>query len=484
MRTFPRHYLATALACLALQATAADYGQGLATQAGPTPLNNANKENAHWSGIGRLEASKQCIATLIDTRDPWLDNSGPAYVITNGHCIGAKNGVIAHDLPLTGNIAFNYFTDTAGQRQTFALKRLIWSSIQGIDLALLELDSTLKAVMDTGIVPLRINSPPPIGSPVLVVGDPSTPGLGLRLSTCTLHRADVVVEQAWVWRNALSNQCAGIAEGASGSPIINRTNNNIVGLINSTSFGSAAAPASEMQNYGLAIDRLFRCGRGGRADLTLDGCNLLPGFALEQQQAHTFLTVNKTATTADGSPQLPTWNYEFVIDKPMYRYKTTRDALQCENPVSYSEALPGPGAKIDDVLGPEPGRHFLCIVGVRSAEQRPSHALMGNSLSVAVELFEQAPVPDPDVLIESRNSGDIKVTWTLAPPHLHSYRTKRGPLASTDCTDERGYTTFRADRSIVFKADKLPLKLCTYSQDVIKQRSPVRTDLLTSRAAG
>lgn len=482
MRTFSRHYLGAALAYLALQATAADYGQGLADQAGPVTLENADNQNAHWSGIGRMSAG--CIGTLIDTRDPWTDNNGPAYIITNGHCANAKNGTITHDQPITGTIAFNYFADTASKRQVVALKRLVWSSIQGVDLALLELDAPLRAVMETGIVPLKIDPPTPVGSPILVVGDPINPGLGLRLSTCTMQKADAHVERPWVWRNILRNQCAGMDDGASGSPILNRANNNIVGLINSTSFRSYRPSASEGQNYGVPITRLFRCGMGGRADLTLDGCDLLPGFALEQQNPNAFQRVHKIATAEDGSPQVPSWNYEFIIDTQFYRYKTTRDALQCENPAHYSDTLPGPRAKIEDTVGPEPGRHFLCIVGVESPEQSASRALMANSMSVAVDLFEQAPVPEPSVLIEPRRSGDIKVTWTLDPPHLDTYRAKRGPIASTDCADERGYTTFFGNRSVVFKANKLPQKLCTYSQDIIKQRSPVRTDLLPAPAAG
>lgn len=101
MPMLPTNALASVLALTTLNAIAA--------QAVPTPLTNANGENAHWTGIGRLSVPPytQCIATLIDSREQTSATNGPAYVLTSGHCLSTRNGQIVHDAPAQGTITFN-----------------------------------------------------------------------------------------------------------------------------------------------------------------------------------------------------------------------------------------------------------------------------------------------------------------------------------------------------------------------------------------
>ncbi|WP_165392180.1 trypsin-like peptidase domain-containing protein [Pseudomonas tructae] len=486
--------LAATLAGMAFQVLAIDQGQGLPSPSEPLTLANANGQNAHWSGVGRLLDDLQCMASLIDSRDPWNPSDGPAYVVTSGHCVDKRNGVIGHDLPLTGKIAFNYFADTLEQRREFPLKRRVWSSMQGVDLALLELDASLKEVMAQGVEPLKLGNVTESGVEVLVLGDPINPGQGLRLATCTQHNATQVIEYPWVWRNVKSNDCRGIDSGSSGSPVIERSSNQIVSVLNTTTdtrFGTPACglnnPCQQVDgkrvsvenlNYAIPVQRLAGCFREGHADLRLNSCQLLPGFQLEQQELYSLKPINKIATKADGSEELPLWNFTFTLDTPRYRYKTVRDPLACENPVGYSGTIAATDNHINDSIGPQTGWHFLCLVGVDSAAQRPSLALMGNSLSIAVELLPAAAVPEPDISIKYQDNGDIKVTWHIDPPNLEGYRVKRGPPGTTDCDDDKGYGNFHHDRTFTFKAAKLPLTLCSQAQDVIGQRSAVRNDLL------
>ncbi|MDD1014014.1 S1 family peptidase [Pseudomonas rubra] len=487
-------YLGAILATATCQTLATDYGQGLPSPSAPLTLHNAQSQNEHWNGIGRLSDNLQCMASLIDSRDPWSPSDGPAYVVTSGHCVDQRNGVIVHDVPVTGSIAFNYFVDTLEQRQVFPLKRRVWSSMQGVDLALLELDASLQEVMAKGIKPLTLANTQQSGVEVLVLGDPINPGQGLRLAACTQNNATSVVEYPWVWRNVRSNNCQGIASGASGSPVVERSSNQVVAVLNTTTDTRFGTPSCGLNNpctlddgkavdapalnYAIPVGRLLGCFRDGLADLSLNTCHLLPGFQLEQQDAYSFKPLTKIATHADGSETLPAWNFSFSIDKPFYRYKTTRDPLACENPVGYSGTIASIEASIKDVIGPQPGWHFLCLLGVDSAAQRPSLALMGNSLSIAVDLLPAAPVPEPDMSVEPQDNGDIKVTWRIDPPDLEGYRVKRGPPGTTDCDDDQGYGIFHHDRTFTFKAAKLPLTLCSQAQDVIGQGSAVRNDLL------
>lgn len=493
MNMINRLSLGIALACAVTPALASP--QGADSTPSSLTLTNAQGESSQWNGIGRLSRPdhSQCIATLIDSRDPLMPSSGPAYVVTAGHCVDKRNGVIGHDLPIEGSVSFNYFVDTSDQRQTFPLKRRLWSSMQGTDLALLELDASLEALIAAGLTPLKFGDSPQSGSQVRVVGEPSKPGLGLRLATCSESDAPFVLEHPWLWRNIKRNDCPGIGPGSSGSPVINDSN-QLVGVISSGSRSNDdnAAPCdlnnpcqlSETEvasqaavNYAMPLNRLKNCFAEGNADLTLDSCQLLPGFQLQAQKQHKLLT--KIATDAEGNERLPGWDLSFTLDMPRYRYKAVRDPRSCEDPQGYSGTIPAAESRIDDPIGPEPGWHFLCLIGVDSPDHQPSPALMANSLSLAVQLLPALPVPAPDMSFEARSNGNVKVIWRTNPPHLSSYRVKRGPAATTDCDDPAGLRLLR-HQSYEFKAAQLPLKLCTVSEDLIEQRSAVRTDLLQS----
>ncbi|QVM91787.1 trypsin-like peptidase domain-containing protein [Pseudomonas entomophila] len=450
-----------------------DYGQGQPTRSDPVLLANSQGQNHHWSGIGRLElpGNGHCIGSLIDTRRPDGQADGPAYVVTAGHCVSKQNGVIVHDQPLQASITFNYFADTLDDRRRFATRRTLWSSIQGSDLALLELQAPLQHLLDSGIEPLALAPPLPSGSGVLLVGEVVAMNVGLRRWACTEHDLPVSRTPPSVLRNLKGADCPRVAEGASGSPILDRASNRIVGVANHS---------NGQQIESTPVNRLLDCFSDGQADLSVDRCHLLPGFQLHQQRSD-FKTLHKLSLDAQAHTPLPRWNFGFTLDTPRYRYKTTRDARACENPEDYSGTLPAEGTVlIDAPIGPDPGWHYLCIVGVVSAEGLAWRGLMRNALSIAVELLPALPVPSPDLDIEHLENGDIRVAWRTAPPHLQRYRVKKGKPEQVDCADPAGYRLLRHEQ-FVFKQVELPMKLCSQAEDATKQRSAPRTDLLQAR---
>ncbi|MGE8394013.1 hypothetical protein HFV04_008605 [Pseudomonas sp. BIGb0427] len=167
-----------------------------------------------------------------------------------------------------------------------------------------------------------------VDKPSLVSGEPNARGFGLRLSSCTLQKSDDFVLLPMLWRTTLCEQCVSMYDGASGSPDLSRPSEINAGLITGLSFGSGCAPAFTGQHYGLAVERLFRCDQGERPDTVLEGLNLLPGFTVEQQPSLAFLPVDKKiATPEDDDTKLSLWDYQFVIDVPIYRYKPKGNAL-------------------------------------------------------------------------------------------------------------------------------------------------------------
>lgn len=132
-----------------------------------------------------------------------------------------------------------------------------------------------------------------------------------------------------------------------------------------------------------------------------------------------------------------------------------------------------------DPIGPEPGVHYLCLIGVQAPEQLPSRALMANSLSIKVELLPPGK-PLAQVMIGHLPDGGARISW-LRDPDVVFYRVKRGTPETTDCHDPSGYRLLRAlSRDIPGSA--LPLKLCSVAIDVIGQSSEFRTDLIQAAA--
>ncbi|MCH7419927.1 trypsin-like serine peptidase [Pseudomonas mosselii] len=471
----PTNALASVLALTTLNAIAA--------QAVPTPLTNANGENAHWTGIGRLSVPPytQCIATLIDSREQTSATNGPAYVLTSGHCLSTRNGQIVHDAPAQGTITFNYFIDTPDTRAAFPLKRTVWSSVQGSDLALVELQASLADVMAAGVEPLTLGKRAPAGSEVVMVGEPSRPDSGLRAAYCKETDVDSVTDFPWVWRKLKTNDCPTRSEGASGSPVIERANGRVVSVLNSAAVGQACAPGgacTPMNNFAIPVQRVMGCFRNAHVDLSVEGCDLLPGFQLAQKPPIRLL--KRVASDAQGQPLPATWNMSFSLDTPYYRYKTVRDALACEDPVGYSATLASSENHIDDPIGSQPGRYHLCLIGVQSADQLPSPALMANALSVPLELLAEGS-PQVRYSIDRHQAGHVRINWQTDQPYLRRYVLKLGKPDAVDCTNPFGYRRALMSSQVITAA-QLPVTLCSRAIDLDGQVSATRSELLSQES--
>lgn len=130
-----------------------------------TLLSNQMGESTQWSGVGKIviDGKPQCTASLIVTRSTDDEGSGPAYILTAGHCALHRADNTFADVPFKGDkgkIVFNYFSDTPSQFKTYKIKRVRWSTMRGSDLAILELDASLADLIKEGIEPFRISQNP------------------------------------------------------------------------------------------------------------------------------------------------------------------------------------------------------------------------------------------------------------------------------------------------------------------------------------
>lgn len=384
-----------------------DYGEGLQNLSDSTLLKNADGSHDHWRGIGRL-SNGYCTATLLDTRDASATGPSPAYVLTAGHCIGLTNGNIVTDSPTGGVMQFNFFSDTASINYT--VKKVAWRSMQGVDIAIVELNVSLQKLIEDGIHPLKLAAQKPAdGTDVLIVSAPfgffnqNTFMQTLRMAACTLQPANEIVEGSWVWRDSVMTRCKDIAGGSSGGPILDRQTNEIVAVVGTGNFDKGLQPchqdapctpvdgvytAIQGNVYGNPTSFLNGCFEQGR--LVSQGafsCPLYPVFTVVSADSDRPTRYQKIIRREDGTLETPTWAYRFFIDTQFYRHATVRTAKSCEDPRNYAGAVTAEGAFIDDKIGNEPGYYFLCIVGVDSPDQRPSTGLMRNALSLPAEIL-------------------------------------------------------------------------------------------------
>ncbi|NWB92458.1 trypsin-like peptidase domain-containing protein [Pseudomonas agarici] len=504
----------------------------------PAFVENVDGGFSKWSGIGRIRTQTQalCTATLLDTRTPDTRADAPAYIVTSSRCLHTDNREIQKDRPIVGTVAFNSFADSIEQLKLYRLKTLAWSSSLGMDLAIIELEKPLAALLAEGIEPVKLAAAKPRPkSDILALGVPEW--ATLRVSACT-HLASVeILEQPWVWRSTMKNRCRGITTGSFGGPLLDRQTGELLGIIATTTHGTreekqclAGSPCEitwghpdwqPATNYGSSLAFLNKCFVAGRLTTDPQRCDLYPTtsirFANPQPLQQYFVT------RPNGNTDLiPNWKAPFSLSTPFYRFKTVRRATDCEDPAGYGPVTPGNNATIDLPIGPQTGLQMLCILGMETQTQQHTPARMKGALTLAVELAEPGPARSPDMSIELDRTllGAYAVTWQHYPPFYARYEYKYGPAHSTDCRNNTGFVEIpppqeeedeedilptvapnlppivkTLTKTINVRIDELPngqykelfsvyrepIKLCTRSYDQANQVSPVRTDILRPR---
>ncbi|MGH8390511.1 MAG: trypsin-like serine peptidase [Pseudomonas sp.] len=488
------HALTTTL-ILSTPGFATDLGEGIINGSESVLLKNKNDKYKHWNGIGKifLNDDSVCTASLLDTRSENSQAVGPAYLLTAAHC---APGVIRRPLAPTekDTVKFNYFNDTSTRHKTYAIKDTVWKDFHQTDMAIMELDTSLAALIKDGITPLALaseSSKP--ASDVLIVGAPDKlEQPGLRLAACTQEPTGAtLVEGEQVFLNTLKNDCREIRAGSSGSPVLDRQSGKILSVLSSSTYGATAdtqcfenAPCevtnghitwSPDTHYAHPANSLMGCFRGGVFTNTSNMCTSDTTFKLTSLEywPTQYLAMPEDATSPD-----PVINAQFSLNTAYYRFKTVREAADCRSARYYSGILDAKDAVLDAPLSRDTGMHYLCVIGVESAEERPTATSMKNAWVVPAQLVERTPVrlPEPTIILGA--NWNYSVNWRfMAPTHFGTLYYS-GPAANTDCNTIKipeYQTTFE---EVTFIAEQLPLKLCSRNKDMTGRHSDVRADLL------
>ncbi|MGC3993691.1 MAG: trypsin-like peptidase domain-containing protein [Propionicimonas sp.] len=455
------------------------------TAADPLPLSQL----AAFSGVASLNAGSNCTGTLIDTGV----RTGPAYVLTNGHCVGDVGrspqattlGIdwfgTAEFLAAQGNQDATVSVDVVG---------LEYSTMRHTDAAIVRLEPTLGALEDLGIKPVRIiDAEPAEGAAVVNVGVPvqdlDHDQWVLRRGDCTLGAQHTLIESLWLWFGAWSNDCPGIIQGSSGSPLFtvgaDGAPTAIVAMINTTTGGSTAA------NGGA-------CAINHPCEVTADGATMVEHTSYAQSVAGIGKCFDATGVFALGAGcPLPTSSVWAESGGGSFRggdqpnsagglpaaslvgraAGTVRTALAplgdgtaCQQSATYtgaaSAALPKAGEDWEQVgvsvpvdLPEEEGRYVLCAVAGTD---------YAGAASVQFDVDRTPPLFAANADVEDVGGGTVIVRPHLIPPEITTVRFTWGAKGTVDCSDTSAYQDFFIV-PLTLESSDLPATYCIYGLD-------------------
>lgn len=324
-----------------------------------------------FSGVGKIS---NCTVFLI--KPSGAGPSSPAYVMTAGHCIDlGANDVILDRADTTRTVQFGLLKNAAPPLQIRS-RRVVYSTMKEFDLALIELDTTLGAIESSGVVPLVLSRTLPSSTALVEwagvpTGNVPTDERFLRTGPCEVSGVADVLEWRWLWRGQIRHDCSDISSGASGSPLIDRANGMVTGVIGTTNVGNSEPDSDglcgrndpcELQgassvwvrgsSYATPVAHAASCfDATGALQLAAPGCGLDPGT-----QAR---VLESRLSVRPGS----SWNTTVTHDSlRSFRYKIfVQGTGDCREETGYSqpESLPG---RLSNPVPLAEGRYFACII--------------------------------------------------------------------------------------------------------------------------
>ncbi|TDK55125.1 trypsin-like serine peptidase [Pseudomonas moraviensis] len=486
-----------AISLIALTTSQTSCAHGIPDAPEPVLLSNAEDTYGHWNGIGKIIQNDRpyCTAFLLDTRSTDNATVGPAYILTNAHCTSVRVGT-ATNIPYQGQIQFNYFHDTLENGKRYDISKINWASFASTDIAIMELDASLGTLLKDGVTPLKLASAAVDSlTQVNVVGAPvSAPGL--QLSACTQEAGNqTLTKYLNVHVDYHKQNCKGIEPGSSGSPVLDASSGELLGISSGTTYGissddlcfwhglcddnkKSAIPNQASQSF--PINYLADCFNNGNFDPGASNCQLSPHFNFQfgsKSRAISDISLHKRPVE-HGDPT-PAWDIDFSMNTRWYRFKTVRDAEACYSPNNYSPPISTINARVESEIGREAGMYYLCVTGADTAEGQPDNGFPGNPQILAARVVPPVlgQLPEPtltaepdgdDLFIQYRESADRNL-WT---------QIYVGAAQETQCAEIEPKQYTKVDDGFFVPIEALPLTLCSFTMDRNLSTSNVRTDQL------
>lgn len=444
-------------------------------------------EAARFSAVARFG---NCTASAI--RFEGSTGASPAYVLTAGHCLDlSATDVIVNRADATRTAAFRYRVDVpAANRVSFRSRRILYSTMKGVDFALIELDASQQSLTDADITPLTLSGIDVSGGEQAQwAGVPSnsipSDEIFLRTSSCTVSGIADLVEWRWLWRNMLRHDCSDIFGGASGSPLISTQSGLVIGVITTGNVGYHERGGDfecwrdnpcevtdggyiyhPETSYAAPVSTLAGChDSNGVFSLTAPSCGIDPGVQAK--------VVETDIRVRPGSR----WNASVSSDTLKYfRYKVVKEGFgDCRTEDGYGAPQPiTANARIQDPLPSDEGRYHLCIVA--GPGETPDSAWQPARFATVVHVYVDNTPPQrpPDFSLLERTAG-FGFVPDYAVPDISLILPKGETGPNNTCDDRSGY---RMAYPVPFALPDGAVRLCLIAADLAgNESSPYAVDL-------
>lgn len=477
------------LSRLSLMLVSLGYGGAcLANEA--TLLTSAS--DVRYRAIGQLALgdgadAPLCTGTVVaGSASP--DGHRPALVLTAGHCVlglraGGNEIMVDKAAPAGSRFTPAYFQDARSGHVPAAVDRVLYATTKGADLAVLQLAVTYGELLGSGVEPLVPAAPGIVDDlPVELVHVPviDVPEVDrfTRLSTCAAEAPGRIFEAEWFLTSASRTDCAGVAGGSSGAPVLRQGTRDIVGVL-----GTGVDPRFD----GCGWDR--PCELLGREAVSVGGASyqslvapLVAGFRTDGSWNAVGLDAGNGVKLGRVGPQytgslvaeeeerVPA-RWGLVVDDRTnwIRYKQGDAAsVDCARMDGYSAPVLARELQMERMPLPQAeGVYAMCVIGQLDIDndwQRPEHA------SVMLRVIDDTPPTTvPEVIV--RAETDDRWSVELRGPYVDRYLIKRVPIGATSCADDADYRILPSS-FISLSKSRAPTRLCVKGRDEAGNRSP------------
>lgn len=520
LRSLRMSLIALSVACLWVSTSHADSmlipvpNSAAAPSAGVAPLLSANDpKSQRFKPVGLIGSTIgvgwSCTGTLVASVETPREDQ-PALVITAGHCsvnarLTGDNDVVI-DSPMQPGFYFtpNYFYDNQTDHRRYEIRRVVYSTMKGTDIGLLELSATYGELKSAGIKPTLLKNFEPVDRAIESAHIPffGTPGGGifLRHSVCKSEPGRPVFEFdhplrgniPWFWPQSRPNDCIGVYGGSSGAPFFSKDGRQVIAVLSTATTPSltgcgygrpceltdSGAISRKDAVYTNSVDQFLAA---MRPDNTLDLSKLDPGTGVTMERLGSWSTRSAVAD-AGGKLQPAQWNLKVSDAFEFIRFKTgPASSIQCAQPKGYGEPV-----KVTDQpliklgVGDKEGIQAMCVIGKRLG-QEPWQAMQYATVKLR-QIDNTPPTDTPSINVAEHDVGAwIVSTWITFNENMASYY-KYGSPDSTDCRSHEGYAPFIESLRLSRTQD---WRYCTYGVDEAGNASPaVSKDFLKKNVGG
>ncbi|SHE57453.1 trypsin-like serine peptidase [Streptoalloteichus hindustanus] len=462
-------------------------------------LRSTDPAAKRFRAVGRLVNNDgiHCTASVV-AGEGQVRPDARALVVTNGHCVSQDltTNEVRVDQP-TGQEGSGwrftpaYFVDTVAQHRAFPVRSVRYATMKVVDVAVIELDTTYGELGKIDVRPLRLDGrAPAAGEAVEVahapVNDIPEDQQFLRHSRCRAGAAANVAEGPWLWTGAISNDCAGIVGGSSGSPVVRAGADRVVALTNTTvepgylgecllgrpcEAGKDGVVARKGTSYAIPVGVLGGCLAGSEFTPKSPRCALDPGQPLVVNQQRP--VTQSRVPQADGGSGPVRWQAALTGNGARYAQVKVGPfgTTDCTDPAGYGSVFALADRPVFDDLVPKgENLYVLCAVGGPSPTVGRGWQPHRFASLTSVRVDDTPPTVAP--VVDAWESDDSWVVNPIFQPwEITGYEIKYGPRATTDCADPAGYRTYLRIPAFLKKSGA-PWRYCAIGLDHADNRTP------------